>query len=99
MRMAQPGGDPPLAQGALALLVGLVGTHPDRREDLLDGDLPPQQLVAGQPDRAHPATAELRLQPVSARDETAGRGDRTGHLVIDAVQTPDGTPNRRTYSS
>jgi hypothetical protein len=106
MRMTQPRGDPALPQGALALLVGVGRTDAHRSQHLLDRHVPAQQLVTGQPDRAHPAPAELRLQAVPPRDEAAGRGHGSGHGVdgsVDrarvGVQTADGTPNRRAYSS
>ena len=59
---------------ALPLLLGerLVGLGD---QDLLDRDLAAQPLVAGQPDRAHAAATDLRLQPVAPGDEPARGGE------------------------
>ena len=90
---------PAFPERALALLVDQLLVGPGRRQHLLDRDLPAEQLVAGQPHGAHPATTELGLEPVPPGDEAAGGGDRAGHLVDAAAQTADGTPKRRAYSS
>ena len=53
--LTRPGGSPPGA-GRHALTF---------RGDLLDGDVPAQQLIAGQPDPAHPAFADDADQAVA----------------------------------
>ncbi|GAA2908485.1 hypothetical protein GCM10020221_00760 [Streptomyces thioluteus] len=62
-----PGRRAPLALQPLVQPAHLVRREPGGRADLLDGHRAAQHLVAGPPHDAHPATPELVLQPVTAR--------------------------------
>jgi len=53
-----------LAKTTLPELIPLPGAELWRPEDLLDRHVPVEELVAGQPDKAHPATADDSPQPV-----------------------------------
>ena len=61
------------------------GGQAGRRDELLDGHVPVQHLVARPPDPTHPALTERREEPVSVSDEL---GQRVRHR-------PDGTRSRR----
>ena len=75
MRVLQAGGDPALAQGALADLVGLALVEAGVQEHLLDGDDPAQTLVRAAPHDAHRARADAFLEAVAPGDH-AGRAHR-----------------------
>ncbi|MDH6497143.1 hypothetical protein M2156_003362 [Streptomyces sp. SAI-149] len=72
VRVAQPGDGTGLAQGALALEPGVLGGECLVERDLLDGDLPAEQLVGRPPHHAHATAADPRLQAITARDHTEG---------------------------
>jgi hypothetical protein len=74
MRMGDPGGDPPLAHRRVAVTRRRVRVAADRDQHLLDGDLTAQQLVAGEPDGAHGATAQPGTQQIAPCHAGARRG-------------------------
>ncbi len=59
-RVAQPGRGPGLAEGPLVSGAVSVGVDARRGDpDLLDRDVPVEQLIAAAPDDAHRAAADL----------------------------------------
>jgi len=72
VRVAEPRRGPGLPQGALPEHGTLRLGDVEGRRDLLDRYLTVEQLVGGQPHRAHAATAEFPDQPVPPGDDPAG---------------------------
>ena len=75
VRVLQAGGDPALAQGALADLVGLPLVEAGVQEHLLDRDDPAQTLVRAAPHDAHRPRADAFLEAVAPGDH-AGSAHR-----------------------
>src|SRR5215218_8682740 len=76
--MAELGGGPRLAHGALAQLVLLPLADLRRKPDLLDRDPAAEELVGALPDGPHAAAADGAVQPVAAADG-ARLGVRRAH--------------------
>ena len=74
--VVERGGGPGLAHGPGEVRRGLTG----QAADLLDRDRAAEQLVAAEPDAAHPATAHLALHVVAAGD---GLGWHAAPLDVD----------------
>ena len=73
VRVVEPGRESRLALGAHQPWRVPAGEEPDA----LERDLAPEQLVAGQPDGAHPALADLVQQDVAAPDDGVRLAHRT----------------------
>src|SRR5262249_53189551 len=75
-RVVEPRGRARLAERALAHLVALLRGQSLRRDELFDGDVSVQHLIARQPDATHASLAERADQPVALGEE----GLRNRHL-------------------
>ena len=73
VRVVQPGGDARLPLEALQVLL-VLGQHV---REHLEGHLPLEALVAGEPDGSHPARAQSAFEPVPTVPELIGV--RSGH--------------------
>ena len=74
----QPGRDPALAHRALTDRVGGILAQPFGGDHLLDGHLAVEELIAGQPHRAHAATTDPGQQAVSPGNQVL----RTWHAGV-----------------
>jgi hypothetical protein len=78
VRMTEPGRGTRFPQRPLAQRRALVRGHPGGREDLLGRDPAAQQLIPGQPYRAHASAAQRLNELVAPGDNTVGTG-RSAH--------------------
>jgi hypothetical protein len=76
--MPQARGGPRLPQHLAGLEVP-VDADPDMQ--LLDGDVPPQELVIRPPHHAHPTLAQAAEQPVPTGDHSHGRKPTRDHAA------------------
>ena len=83
VRMVEPAGAARLTQRAVAQPGLLVVGHPVRRDELLDGDVPVEHLVAGQPDPAHAAGTDRLEQAIPTGDEHASDRHRAPTRRLD----------------
>ncbi len=78
--MGELGRDPALMDDLLADPVRLVLVEPGGGQHLLDGDVAVQQPIGREPDRAHTAATEFRLQAVAAGHQIVRADDGTGTI-------------------
>src|SRR5579859_457918 len=86
--MAQPGGDPRLAQRALPEDVPVLVRHRPGDADLLDRDLALEAQIAGPPHGSHGAVPDRILELVAPSDHAS----RPGHWQHGRDITPFGRP-------
>jgi hypothetical protein len=79
-RVVELGGGAGLAHRPLAEDVALLVAQFDGEGDLLHRDLPLEDTVGGQPDRAHAAAPQHVGQRVAARDDTVPTPGVGGHV-------------------